>query len=173
MAISSRRRRSVPTPATSLFRCLVDKVVLRRAGDRVHTRLVWRGGDSTSGDIRVTGGSFSRLSGADEMEATVLRLAKAGQTDRQIAAHLTDAGCRSPKSRTLLRSTVASVRLKHGQPRHPNLAHPHVIPGHSARENVPPAWDSPPEEVQTIRPSEVVYTTRLGGLLKHYERRVA
>jgi len=45
--------------------------------------------------------------------------------------------------------------------------------GHSARDNVPPAWDAPPEEVQTIRRSEVVCTTRLGGLLKHYARRAA
>lgn len=45
--------------------------------------------------------------------------------------------------------------------------------GHSARDNVPPAWESPPEEVPTISRSDVVCTTRLGGLLKHYVRRAA
>ena len=44
---------------------------------------------------------------------------------------------------------------------------------HSARGNVPPTWESPPEEVQTISRAEVVCTTRLGGLLKHYARRAA
>lgn len=114
----------------ALFRCLVDKVVLRREGDQVDARLVWRGGDSTRQEIRVTVGSFSRLSGAPEIVDTILRMADEGFTDRQIAEHLTTAGYRSPKSRTFLRTTVASVRLKHGQPRCPNLAHPHVIPGH-------------------------------------------
>ncbi|QDU35967.1 hypothetical protein Mal4_02500 [Maioricimonas rarisocia] len=45
--------------------------------------------------------------------------------------------------------------------------------GHSARGNLPPAWDSPPETVDTIRLSDVACSTRLGGLLKHYERRAA
>ena len=45
--------------------------------------------------------------------------------------------------------------------------------GHSARDNVPPAWEAPPEEVHTIKRSDVVCTTRLGGLLKHYARRAA
>ncbi|MEW4530194.1 integrase core domain-containing protein [Maioricimonas sp. JC845] len=45
--------------------------------------------------------------------------------------------------------------------------------GHSARENLPPAWDSPPEPVDTIRLSDVACSTRLGGLLKHYWRRAA
>ena len=130
----------------ALFRCLVDKVVLQRAGDRVRTRLVWRGGDSTGGDVRVSVGSFSRLSAAREIEAMILRMAEEGHTDRQIADHLSAAGYRSPKSPTLLRSTVAAVRLKHGRPRHANLAHPHVIPGYlrarqvAVRLNIKPQW---------------------------------
>ncbi|REJ95434.1 MAG: hypothetical protein DWQ29_02010 [Planctomycetota bacterium] len=45
--------------------------------------------------------------------------------------------------------------------------------GHSARDNVPPAWESAPEQVATIKLSDVACTTRLGGLLKHYWRRAA
>ncbi|QDU35958.1 hypothetical protein Mal4_02410 [Maioricimonas rarisocia] len=41
--------------------------------------------------------------------------------------------------------------------------------GHSARENLPPAWDSsPPGPVDTTRLSDVACSTRLGGLLTHY-----
>jgi putative transposase len=45
--------------------------------------------------------------------------------------------------------------------------------GHSARDNLPPDWQSEPEELKTIKLSDVVCTTRLGGLLKSYARRAA
>ncbi len=45
--------------------------------------------------------------------------------------------------------------------------------GHSARENLPPGWEQPPEEGQTIKLMEVACSTRLGGLLKHYCCRAA
>ncbi|MBT5018542.1 MAG: transposase [Planctomicrobium sp.] len=45
--------------------------------------------------------------------------------------------------------------------------------GHSVRENLPPGWSEHPEEVQTIKLKDVDYSTRLGGLLKHYWRRAA
>ena len=44
---------------------------------------------------------------------------------------------------------------------------------HSARDHLPPAWDKPPEPNNTVSPSEIVCTTRLGGLLKSYTRRAA
>lgn len=42
-----------------------------------------------------------------------------------------------------------------------------------ARSHLPPACESPPEPNTTIRPSDLVCHTRLGGLLKSYERRAA
>lgn len=45
--------------------------------------------------------------------------------------------------------------------------------GHSARDNLPPDWRSEPEELKTIKLSDVICTTRLGGLLKSYARRAA
>ncbi len=45
--------------------------------------------------------------------------------------------------------------------------------GHSARENLPPSWQQPTEEIQTIKLKDVGCSTRLGGLLKHYWRRAA
>jgi|GEM_PF-2254816 len=44
---------------------------------------------------------------------------------------------------------------------------------HEARDHLPPACESPPEPVETIRPGDVVCTTRLGGLLRSYSRRAA
>jgi len=130
----------------ALFRCLVDKVVLRRKGDQVHTRLVWRGGEATSEEIPVTVGSFAQLSGAQEMESTILRMAKERYTDKQIAEHLTSAGYRSPRSPVVRASMVASVRRDHGTLHNENLAHPHVIPGYlrphqlAKRLQIRPHW---------------------------------
>lgn len=45
--------------------------------------------------------------------------------------------------------------------------------GHSARKDLPPAWEKEPQEAKTIKLSDVVCTTRLGGLLKSYSRRAA
>jgi hypothetical protein len=70
----------------SLFRCLVDKVVLRRQSDHVHIRLVWHGGDVTSLTIPITVGAFSRLSGAQEMETIILNMAKEGRSDKELPA---------------------------------------------------------------------------------------
>jgi len=44
---------------------------------------------------------------------------------------------------------------------------------HSARDHLPPACEKPPEPQVSLKMSEIVCTTRLGGLLKHYSRRAA
>ncbi len=44
---------------------------------------------------------------------------------------------------------------------------------HSARDHLPPACEKPPGPETTLKMSEVVCTTRLGGLLKSYSRRAA
>ena len=44
---------------------------------------------------------------------------------------------------------------------------------HSSRDHLPPACEKPPEPQVTLKMSEVVCTTRLGGLLKSYSRRAA
>src|SRR5208283_821433 len=79
-----------------LLRCLIDKVVVHRlAPDRVHCRVVWKGGETTCVDLPVTCNSWARLSGSKEMEAMILKLARRGQSDEAIAAHLTQEGYRS------------------------------------------------------------------------------
>ncbi len=44
---------------------------------------------------------------------------------------------------------------------------------HSARDHLPPASEKPPDAQVSLKMSEVVCTTRLGGLLKSYSHRAA
>ncbi len=44
---------------------------------------------------------------------------------------------------------------------------------HSSRDHLPPGWDKPPKVDNSAIPSEIVCTTRLGGLLNSYSRRAA
>jgi DNA invertase Pin-like site-specific DNA recombinase len=67
----------------ALLRCLVERVILRRvAPDTIHTRIVWKGGLTTTLEISTTVGAFFDLSGAEEMERLVMELFKEGKTDR-------------------------------------------------------------------------------------------
>jgi DNA invertase Pin-like site-specific DNA recombinase len=114
----------------ALLRCLIDKVVVHRvAADRVHARIVWRGGDTTMADIPVTVGSLSRLSFAADMEKQVLRLARLGERDEQIADRLTRQGYRSPQRSVVLPSTVRSIRLRHRVMVKRSQSHPRRIAG--------------------------------------------
>jgi putative transposase len=44
---------------------------------------------------------------------------------------------------------------------------------HEARSHRPPGWNTPPQANETVRLNDVIYSSRLGGLLKHYERSAA
>ena len=44
---------------------------------------------------------------------------------------------------------------------------------HEPRSHLPPACETPPEPVKTLSARDIVCTTRLGGLLRSYERRAA
>jgi hypothetical protein len=114
----------------SLLRSLIDKVVIHRvAPDRVQTRIVWRGGSTTSGVVRVTVGKFDLLSGAKEMEESIVKMAEQGHSDKEIAEQLTDAGHRSPRADKVLESTVRNVRLKKGILRVAHQSHPRRVDG--------------------------------------------
>jgi DNA invertase Pin-like site-specific DNA recombinase len=114
----------------ALLRCLIDKVVIHRtAPDSVRCRVVWRGGETTDANLSVTVGAFSRLSGSREMEETILKLARQGQTDEEIAQHLSKQGHHSPRDSSVLPSTVQIIRLRHGLLRNRKQSHPRRIPG--------------------------------------------
>jgi hypothetical protein len=120
-----------PPQQKAFLRCLIDKVVVHRcAKDTLQVRIVWRGGDTTASALPVTVGSLAHLSSAKEMEKEILRLAKTGKTDEEIAALLTQQGHRSPKHATVLPSTVRILRLRHRLLRKRSQSHPRRIAGH-------------------------------------------
>ncbi|HEV3255504.1 MAG TPA: recombinase family protein [Gemmataceae bacterium] len=126
-----RQGRLTPQQQKAFLRCLIDKVVVHRsAPDTLQVRIVWRGGDTTAATLPVTVGSLARLSGAKEMEKEILKLAKEGKSDEEIAALLTQQGHRSPKHTTVLPSTVRILRLRHRLFRQRSQSHPRRIPGH-------------------------------------------
>jgi DNA invertase Pin-like site-specific DNA recombinase len=99
----------------ALLRCLIEKVILRRvAPDLIQARIVWKGGLSTTLEVPTTVGAFFDLSGAEEMERLAVKLFKEGKTDRQIARRLTELGHRSPQRKHVVRSTVKTIRHRHG-----------------------------------------------------------
>lgn len=131
----------------TLLRCLIDKVVIhrRRRGETVHTRIVWKGGEVTTLQIPITVGSFADLAGAEEMEQIILERSKQGQSDEEIAEHLTALGHRSPmRPDRVLPSTVKTVRLKHRIFQIRSQSHPRRVPGYLTLPQVAKAVDVTP-----------------------------
>jgi DNA invertase Pin-like site-specific DNA recombinase len=101
-----------PQQKKALLRCLIDKVVMHRsAGDTIHVRIVWRGGETTSLDVPVAVAAVARLSCGAEMERVSLELVHQGLSDEEVAAELTRRGYRSPRELTVIPSTVRTIRL--------------------------------------------------------------
>lgn len=63
------------------------------------------------------------------MEQLILKLARQGKTDKDIATDLTKRGYHSPRHMTVLRSTVQIVRLRHRLMRNRSQSHPRQFPG--------------------------------------------
>ncbi len=136
----------------SLLRSLIDKVVVHRLGgrrgDRVHVRVVWRGGATTTVDLPISVGRLADRTGAAEMEATALRLAHQGRSDTEIAAVLTAQGYRSARSATVLPSTVQTIRLRHRVLNCESQSHPRQVAGYltipqlAEKLNIPRHWIS-------------------------------
>lgn len=143
----------------SLLRSLIDKVVIHRAAhDQVQTRVVWRGGATTSDLVRVTVGKFAWLSGSQEMTDIIEKMASEGLSDAAIAAHLTELGHRSPRSERVLESTVRGVRLSKNILRQQHQSHPRrkagylTIPMLAKKLAVSPNWIHDRIKHGTIKP---------------------
>ncbi len=103
----------IPQQKKALLRCLIDKVVVHRCTrDCVQTRIVWKGGDTTTLKIPINVNSFAELSSADEMERIILDLSRSGESDEKISEHLTNPGYRSPTKEYVLPNTVKIIRPK-------------------------------------------------------------
>jgi DNA invertase Pin-like site-specific DNA recombinase len=100
----------------ALLRSVIDKVVLRRGAsrDQVQVRIVWRGGAVSEHNVAVPVKSCLALGRYEQLEREILKRAREGQSDKEIARSLTEAGFRSPMDTTLLPSTVKSIRLNGG-----------------------------------------------------------
>ena len=115
----------------ALLRCLIDKVVIQRARrDQVHTRIIWRGGETTTFEVPVAVGALTDLPTAHEMAQQIRVLFAAGTSDDEIARQLTQHGYRSPSRPTVLPSTVKGIRLKLGLMQHRSQSHPRRIAGY-------------------------------------------
>src|SRR5215207_4958487 len=134
----------------ALLRCMIEKVILRRiAPDKIQTRIVWKGGETTTFEVPTTVGSFADLSGSEEMERLVVELFEEGKTDRQIARRLTELGHRSPQREYVVRSTVQTIRHRHGLVRGGRVkgeSRAHHVPGYltlsevARKLEVPKPW---------------------------------
>lgn len=114
----------------ALLRCIIDKVVIHRAQrDLLQVRIVWKGGASTTNRIPINVNSFAELSKAKQMETQIVELAKKGIPDQQIALKLTQQGYRSPMNKTVLTSTVRTIRLKNRILINPSQSHPRKVLG--------------------------------------------
>jgi len=115
----------------AILRCLIDKVVIQRARrDQVHTRIVWRGGETTTFEVPVAVGALTDLPTAHEMAQQIRVLFAAGTSDDEIACQLTRHGYRSPSRPAVLPSTVKGIRLKLGLMQHRSQSHPRRIVGY-------------------------------------------
>lgn len=114
----------------ALLRCLIDKVVIQRARrDQIHTRIVWRGGETTTFEVPVTVGALRDLPTAHEMAQQIRVLFAEGKSDQEMAQQLTQQGYRSPSQPYVLPSTVQGIRLKLGLMQNRSQSHPRRVPG--------------------------------------------
>ena len=115
----------------ALLRCLIDKVVIQRARrDQIHTRIVWRGGETTTFEVPVAVGALTDLPGAHEMAQQIRVLFAEGTSDDEMARQLTQHGYRSPSRPAVLPSTVKGIRLKLGLMQNRSQSHPRRIAGY-------------------------------------------
>lgn len=115
----------------ALLRCLIDKVVIRRSvRDKIDTRIVWKGGETSTIEIPVKVGSIADLSNTKLMEQEIITMAKDGKSDNQIAHELTSKGFRSPLRSVVLPSTVQTIRLRNRIKfkRGKNMTYPTFLP---------------------------------------------
>jgi hypothetical protein len=114
----------------ALLRCLVEKVVVRReGGDRAQVRIVWRGGEVSTGQVALPAASWSRLECAAQVQETIVRLTREGKSDGEIATELTQQGLRSPRKPGVSIHVVRRIRLREGVVRERAPAPARLVPG--------------------------------------------
>jgi hypothetical protein len=118
------------TRKKELLRALVDKVVLKRlAPDTCECRIIWKGGGWTTAKLPLPVVMYAELADSAELIAEVLRRARVGQPDEQIAAELTAAGYHAPLKEQLSAGSVRRIRVQHGVYSRKTEFQRHGLPG--------------------------------------------
>jgi DNA invertase Pin-like site-specific DNA recombinase len=137
------------TQRQALLRCLIDKVVIQRARRaQVHTRIVWRGGETTTFAGPVAVGALTDLPPASEMAPQIRGLCAAGMSDVESAQQLTRHGYRSPSQPAVLPSPVKGIRLKLGLMQNRSQSPPRRIAGDLTVPQLAKALASTPHGVE-------------------------
>src|SRR2546426_5931509 len=132
----------------ALLRCLIDKVVIQRARrDQIHTRVIWRGGETTTFEVPVAVGGLTDLPTAHQMAQQIRVLFAEGKSDDAMARQLTQHGYRSPSQPSVLPSTVKGIRLKLGLIQQRSQSHPRRITGYLTVPQRAKAWAITPHWV--------------------------
>ncbi len=98
-----------------LLRVLIDKVVLKRpAPDKCEVRIIWKGGDWSTAEFPLPVVTYAEMANGEQLVSEVLRRARAGQRDEQIAEEMTAAGYHAPLRRNLGVDSVVRIRHQHG-----------------------------------------------------------
>jgi hypothetical protein len=136
-----------PPQRKALLRCLIDKVVIQRVRRaQMHTRMVWRGGATTTVEVPVAGGARTALPGAPAMAQPMRVLCAEGTSDDEMARQWTQHGYRSPSRPAVLPSTGKGIRLKLGLMQNRSPAHPRqiagslTVPPRAAALGITPHW---------------------------------
>jgi DNA invertase Pin-like site-specific DNA recombinase len=98
-----------------LLRVLIDKVVLKRpSADKCEIRIIWKGGNWSTAEFSLPVVTYAEMSNGEQLVSEVLRRARAGQRDEQIAEEMTAAGYHAPLKRCLSVDSVVRIRQQHG-----------------------------------------------------------
>jgi hypothetical protein len=98
-----------------LLRVLIDKVVLKRpAADKCEVRIVWKGGNWSTSEVPLPVVTYAEMANGEQLVSEVLRRARSGQSDEQIATEMTAAGYHAPLKRVLSVDSVVRIRHQHG-----------------------------------------------------------
>jgi DNA invertase Pin-like site-specific DNA recombinase len=98
-----------------LLRVLIDKVILKRVtAEMCEVRMIWKGGNWTAADVPLPVATYAAMANGDALISEVLRRARAGQSDKQIAAELTATGCHAPRNKPLSVHSIERMRRQHG-----------------------------------------------------------
>jgi hypothetical protein len=112
-------------PRKAWLRWLIATVVIQRARrDQVHTRILWRGGETTTFEVPGALGALTDLPTAYDMAPQMRGLFAAGTSDDAIARPLTPHGERAPRRPTVLPSPGTGIRLKLGRMPKRSQSHP-------------------------------------------------